>query len=164
MKTSEKGINLIKQLEGFSSRWYKDADSYSIGYGHFKLPSDNFDNINKSFADELLHKDVIDAENKVNNAIKIDLNPDQFDALVVWAYNTGKGSSDLFNMINRGDNIESIVKWWKSHYITSLGKTIPALIVRRKLEADLFAGSQITTKSTIPLIALALIMGYFIYK
>jgi GH24 family phage-related lysozyme (muramidase) len=48
MKTSETGINALKKFEGFSPTWIKDVNNLSIGYGHNKLPGDNFHQVNRT--------------------------------------------------------------------------------------------------------------------
>lgn len=142
MITDNEGINLIKNFEGFSPKWYKDANGESIGYGHFRLPGDNFQTVNIEQATALLNVDIKKAENIINKAIKIPINQNQFNALVSFAYNTGKGTSTLYDLINQKKPIETILQWWKTHYITSQNKIIPNLIKRRKTEAELFAKNQ----------------------
>jgi len=166
MKISQSGIESLKILETgvkYLKTWVKDADGYSIGYGHFKLPGDNFDNITQAFAEELLKKDVEIAENKIKKAIKVELNQNQFDALVIFAYNTGRTSSDLYTMINNKSDIESIVRWWNSHYIKSQGVILPGLIKRRAFESTLFTTAVLgsTNKSNyfLPGIAILIILG-----
>jgi lysozyme len=171
MKISQSGIESLKILETggkYYSTWYKDANGYSIGYGHFKLPGDNFDNINQSFAEQLLKNDLLKFENIINKAIKIELNQNQFDALVIFAYNTGRSSSDLYTMINNKVDIELIIRWWNTHYLKSEGTILPGLIKRRAFESTLYATDQpgSTNKSTylLPGIAILIILGIVLKK
>ena len=161
MKTSQTGIDSLKKFEGFSSTWIKDVNNVSIGYGHNKLPGDNFTKITEAEASELLKKDLIKFEAIVNSAIKINLTQNQFDALVMFCYNTGRGKSTLYDLINQKADIETIVKWWNEHYISADGKTLPGLIKRRAYESALFASGQIdSTKNVfIPGVALLVILG-----
>ena len=173
MKLSQSGIESLKLLETggkYMKTWVKDAHGYSIGYGHFRLSGDNFDNITQAFAEELLKKDVIIAENIINKAITIDLNQNQFDALVIFAYNTGRQKSDLYKMINNKSEPELIVKWWNTHYIQdSLGVKLNGLIKRRAFESTLFVtpSSDInsSTKSfLLPAISILIILGIILKK
>lgn len=171
MKISQSGIESLKLLETggkYIKTWVKDADGFSIGYGHFKLPGDNFDNITQEFAEQLLKKDVTIAENIINKAITIDLNQNQFDALVIFAYNTGRTKSDLYTMINNKSDIESIVRWWNTHYIKSEGVILNGLIKRRAFESTLFtsavSGSLNKANYLLPGIAILIILGIVLKK
>ena len=173
MKISQSGIESLKLLETggkYMKTWVKDAHGYSIGYGHFRLPGDNFDNITQEFAEQLLKKDVSIAESLINKAIKIKLNQNQFDALVIFAYNTGRGKSDLYGMINNNDDPESIVRWWNSHYIQdSLGVKLPGLIKRRAFESTLFVTPSSDAESSsksflLPTISILIIIGIILKK
>jgi GH24 family phage-related lysozyme (muramidase) len=100
-KTSSRGIDLIAEIEGFESKMYNDAaDHCTIGYGHL-IHKDNCNNsepeefkegITKSRAKELLAEDVVTAEEGVKRLVKVDLNQNQFDALVSFTYNLGEGN------------------------------------------------------------------------
>ena len=125
MVTDQNGINFLIGLEspkGYSPTWYPDAGSKSIGFGHLYVPGvDNFDVITEEQAYELLRQDLKIAEKKINNAIKVPLNQNQFNALVSFAYNTGRKTSDLYGLINANKGPEAIGKWWKANYVTSNG-------------------------------------------
>jgi lysozyme len=172
MKISQSGIESLKLLETggkYMKTWVKDANGFSIGYGHFKLPGDDFDNITQAFAEELLKKDVKIAEELINKAIKIKLNQNQFDAVVIFAYNTGRGESDLYGMINNNADPETIVRWWNTHYIQDhLGVKLPGLIKRRAFESHLFvtpSGDALNIKSfLLPGISILIILGIILKK
>lgn len=173
MKISQSGIESLKLLETggkYLKTWVKDAHGYSIGYGHFRLPGDDFDNITEEFAEKLLKQDVQIAEGLINKAIKIKLNQNQFDALVIFAYNTGRGKSDLYTMINNQADPESIVRWWNTHYIQdSLGVKLPGLIKRRAFESHLFvtppSDTGLNVKSfLLPGISILIILGIILKK
>lgn len=166
MKTSQVGIDQLKKFEGFSPVWIPDVNNLSIGYGHNKLPNDNFTKLTEAEASELLKKDLVKFENIINKAIKINLTQNQFDALIMFAYNTGRQSSTLYDLINQKADIESIIKWWNEHYITADGKVLPGLIKRRAYESALFASGQSDPTKTvfIPGIALLVILGVILSK
>lgn len=169
MKTSETGISALKKFEGFSPTWIKDVNNLSIGYGHNKLPGDNFTSLTENQATELLKKDLLKFEKIINEVITIDLNQNQFDALILFVYNTGKRKSDLYNLINNKADIETIVKWWNEHYISANGKILQGLIKRRAYESALFAsGAPGVTDQTknvfLPGIAVLIILGIILKR
>ena len=167
MKTSQKGINLIKKYEGLH-----DGDLFTIGLQPKMCPAGiwtvgyGFALINKNTGKwlkgkkdyhliaeqypEFLNMTIQQAEDnliwlltkyekKVLRNIKVPLTQDQFDALVSHTMNTG-GSTTLFAMINQKSDISLIEDWWKTRYITIDGKKkLRGLILRREEEFNLFA-------------------------
>ena len=126
MKISSKGLELIKEFEGFSANAYLcPAKIPTIGYGNtfwedgrkVKLG----EQISKTDALELLEKIVNkDFADKIFPAIKVPVAQNQFDAMCSLAYNIGTGSflkSTLLKKVNAGDFIgasEEFLKWNKS--------------------------------------------------
>jgi len=172
MKTGAAGIEKIKFLEGFLANWKRDVNKLAIGYGHNEQPNDrNFikEPITKAQAEEILKKDLVQFEGIINNAIKVPLSQTQYDALILWVYNTGKTKSTLFDLINQKANIDAIVTWWKTHYITTdekdpirAAKLKEVLIKRRAEEAEMFkAGAG---KSNIFFLSIVLLAIYLIRK
>ena len=147
MKTSKKGIDLILSFEGFSAKPYLDAAKIpTIGYGNTYYPGGKKvtmkdEPITKQRAMELFLSVLPTYEKIVKNKIKINLNQNQFDALVSYTYNTG-GSETLFSLINKKASSEEIRKWITTRYITSGGKTLNGLVRRRLAEADLFFSTK----------------------
>ena len=141
MKTSEKGKLLIKNFEGLRLKAYQcSASVWTIGWGTtiingIKVKSGDI--INKETAEILFAKDIKIYEDFVNSNIKTPLNQNQFDALVSHTYNTG-GSETLFELINSNAEKKRIRHWFLNTYITSKGNLITGLVIRRKIEADLF--------------------------
>lgn len=141
MKTSTKGIDLIKHFEGLRLQAYLcPAGQWTIGYGTTKIngqgvPSDLI--ITESQAEYLLQQDLIEFEKLVLQNITIQLNQNQFDALVSHTYNTG-GSENLFAYINQQFPTHIIREWIENHHITGNGIVLKGLLRRRKMEADLF--------------------------
>lgn len=142
--TSDEGLQFIARQEGFSSRKYRDAAGFSIGYGHYIIPSDppSIQNgpISQEVGLQLLRQDVKKAENAVRKYITVKLTQSQFDALVDFTFNCGGGAlqgSTLRRKLNAGDYSSvptELSKWNKSQ-----GKVLPVLIKRRREEALLFA-------------------------
>jgi lysozyme len=141
MKTSQKGIDLIKQFEGFQSKAYKcPAGVPTIGYGHTKTAKMG-QIITQQEAENLLKTDLIEAENAVKSAcIGININQNQFDALVSFVFNLGTKnffSSALLKLIRKNTNdpaIRNEFSKWKH----AGGKELPGLVKRRKAEAELY--------------------------
>lgn len=95
MKTSEKGLDLIKQFEGFKDYVYIcPAGLPTIGYGHVidsKLIAltKAAPRMTREKAEQLLKNDVKEAENAINSSVKVNISQGQFDALVSLIYNWG---------------------------------------------------------------------------
>ncbi len=150
MKTSEKGIDLLKILEegkGFSSKSYVcPAGKKTIGYGHVILPGEKIiEPITEEEAEDILEKDVSIAEEVVNKYVKIKLSQNQFDALVCFVFNIGKvnfKTSTLLKFINTElwDKIPSQFMRW-----VYVDKTkLKGLENRRKIEVRLWKNENIT--------------------
>lgn len=142
MKTSKKGIDLIKKWEGCKLESYKcSAGHDTIGYGNTFYEDGKKvkagDKITKQRAEELLANLLPKFEAIVNKKILIPLTQNQFDALVSYTWNTG-GSTTLFNLINYKSSDASIREWFETKYTSVGGKQIPGLVNRRKDEANLY--------------------------
>ena len=146
MKISNNGINLIKQFEGLSLKPYLDAVNIpTIGYGSTyyrdgKKVTLNDKPISQDEANLLLeHIANKDFGDKINTLVKVELNQNQFDALVSFCYNLGIGnfkSSTLLKKINQADfkgASEEFIKWNKAG-----GKILDGLTRRRQKEKELF--------------------------
>ena len=111
MKVSSKGLELIKEFEGFSSVAYLcSAKKATIGYGNTfwedGTPVKIGDQISKERAETLLKHVVDNFSVAVKVDIKIEVTQNQFDAMVSLAYNIGTGSflkSTLLKKVNAGD-------------------------------------------------------------
>lgn len=140
MRYSKRGLSLTEQFEGFSSTAYQDQGGvWTIGYGHTGSDVYSGLQITETQAQIYLLNDVKEAENCVNENVTIELNQNEFDALVDFVFNCGCGafkSSTLLRMLNNGD-IESasheFVRWDKCN-----GEVIAGLLRRREDEGKLF--------------------------
>lgn len=139
MKTSDNGIELIKRFEGLRLKAYLcPAGKPTIGYGHTKDVKLG-DVITEEEAEQLLREDLIAVENEINKH-NLNLNQNQFDALVSFVYNVGIGnfrSSTLLKKIKANPNDESIANEFK-RWVYSNGKRLPGLVKRREEEAELY--------------------------
>ena len=91
--TSQNGIELIKSFEGCRLTAYKAVSTeqyYTIGYGHYGSDVYAGMTITQSQAEDMLKNDLKKYEGYVNTFLNnngIDVNQNQFDALVSFTYN-----------------------------------------------------------------------------
>jgi GH24 family phage-related lysozyme (muramidase) len=142
MKTSQNGIDLIKKFEGCVLHAYKPVPSepyYTIGYGHYGMGVNPNDKITQEQADEFLVNDLKITEFGVNSLLKVDINQNQFDALVSFSYNLGFSalrSSTLIQLVNQKDFKNASLEFDKWNH--SNGKVLAGLTNRRQAEKELF--------------------------
>ena len=97
------------------------------------------DSWSEDHADHMLEVEMEEYEKYINDLVTVELNQNQFDAMVSWVYNLGVGnlqSSTLLKVLNAGDYAgvpEQIMRWNKAS-----GKVLEGLTRRRQAEADLF--------------------------
>ena len=143
MKTSDKGIDLIKKYEGFRAKAYRcSANVLTIGFGH-TLNVKSTDVITLDEAEHFLRQDVGFAEKEVNRH-NLNINQNQFDALVSFVFNLGVGNfarSTLLRKIKSNPNDPTIRKEFE-RWIYTGGKVLNGLVRRRKEEADLYFTKQ----------------------
>lgn len=133
MKTSDKGIVLIKSFEGCRLQAYMcPSGIWTIGYGHTAGVSKG-QIITQVQADAFLKSDLEKYEGYVK-ATGLILNQNQFDALVSFTYNCGNGNlKKLIKGRTLGEIAEALLLYTKSN-----GKVLNGLVRRRKVERDLF--------------------------
>ena len=96
--------------------------------------------ISEDTANEMLVEELNEYENYINTLVNVELNQNQFDAMVSWVYNLGGGNlkaSTLLKVLNAGDYAgvpAQMMRWNKAG-----GKVLEGLTRRRQAEADLFA-------------------------
>lgn len=147
MKTGQKGLDLIKDFEGWYSEPYLDPVGIAtIGYGFtYYLPGRKKVTmkdkpLTKVQGDPMLKEILANYENDVLRMVKKPLNQNQFDALVSFTYNLGGenfSKSTLLKKVNANPNDPTIAAEFKK-WINAGGKPLNGLIRRRKAEADLF--------------------------
>ena len=111
MKITKEGINLIKKFEGLRLEAYLcPAGVWTIGYGHTKGVKKG-QVITQLEADNLLKEDLSSFEKGVTSLIKSNINQNQFDSLVSFAFNLGLAnlkSSTLLKKVNNDPNDPTI--------------------------------------------------------
>lgn len=136
MKTSQNGINLIKQFEGCRLKVYLDPVGVpTVGYGHTAgittamvgMP------ISQAQADAYLVQDLSKFEKSVNNT-GLALNQNQFDALVSFSYNCGAGNlKKLIKDRTLPQIADALLLYNKAG-----GRVLEGLARRRRAERELF--------------------------
>ncbi|MEI7504880.1 MAG: lysozyme [Paludibacter sp.] len=155
MKFSKKGLELLKQLEGFRSKHYLcSAGVPTIGYGSTRYSNGvrvslRDPEISETKAIEMLIFDVAAFEKDVTMLTKsVVLTQNQFDALVLFAYNVGSdididttpeglGDSALLKKVLHNPCAASIASEFMK-WVHAGGKISNGLIKRRKIESNLY--------------------------
>ena len=140
------GLHLIKEFEGLAKKIGKDrvvaySDSVrvaTIGYGHTKNVYLGM-TISYQQAEEFLKQDLKVAESGVSSLVKVELNDNQFAALVSFVFNLGIAAfshstllRDL-NAKNYNAAAEQFLRWNHAGH-----KILPGLTRRRRAERQLF--------------------------
>ena len=146
MQLSYKGLEFLKDAEGFRDHAYRDTGGvWTIGFGTTKiagLPVLPGMTCSEPQAAEWLRQDCALAQTAVNQNVKVLLQQHQFDALVSFAYNCGTvafASSTLLKLLNKGD-FEGAAKQF-DRWVYDNGKIIPGLVSRRARERSMFEGN-----------------------
>ncbi len=156
MIISKKGIALIKSFEQCKLQAYKiKTDPWTIGWGNTFYrngkPVKKGDSITQLQADDLFQFWLGAFSKEVEMLVTTEVNQNQFDALVSFAYNCGTdidadtiaeglGDSTLLKKVNRDPNDPTIrdefMKWISKGSIFETG-----LKRRRSAEANLYFSS-----------------------
>jgi lysozyme len=161
LKASSNAISLIKHFEGIVLQKYikgdlklKDSLSYpywdeygkvwTIGYGTTRIDGKSVTPSTRPITEAVASLYVERAINKsftpeIRKYVKVPLNQNEFDALVVFTYNLGAGnlaSSGLLRKINNKQYIEAGSEFLKWTYAG--GKQLPGLVSRRANERYLY--------------------------
>lgn len=148
MKTSAKGLALIKKYEGFYSKPYLDPVGIpTIGYGVIKYPNGKRVTMKDPAMTEKQASDMLAQlleqtyEKDVNRLVKVALNQNQFDALVSFTYNLGGtnlGKSTLLRKVNVNP-CDPTIKAEFPRWNKAGGRVLAGLTRRRNEEAELYS-------------------------
>jgi len=142
---NDKGLDLIKDFEGFSAEPYKcSAGVWTIGFGSIYGKDGNrvtqdHKRITKEQATELMKRDIKATEYKICKLIKVPVTSNQFSSLCSFVYNIGSGAfqrSTARMKLNRSNYqacADELLKWKYANK-----KVIPGLLRRREAERELF--------------------------
>jgi lysozyme len=146
---SEKGADFIARFEGCKLNLYNDpAGHATIGVGHLvhmggingSEPDEFKRGITRERALDLLRQDAAKAARAVRQAITVELNQQQLDALISFTFNIGEGNlraSTLRKKLNAGDygSVPAQLDRW----VFAGHNKLPGLVRRRQAEGALFA-------------------------
>lgn len=146
MKVSQACLNIIRDFEGLKLKPYKcPAGIPTIGIGTTRYENGKpvtmgDPAITESRAWELLSNRLIGCESALKRFVTVELNQNEFDALVSFIYNVGEGNfanSTLLRMLNAGDDRDDVsaqlLRWNKAN-----GVPLDGLTRRRQAERSLF--------------------------
>lgn len=153
MKLSASGGNFIRNYEAFRSMPYKDiVGNLTWGYGHKRQGSEPVPKmITAVQALALFACDITPFEAMLNHALKVQLNQNQFDAMMSILYNTGPGvpgikdgiillkngkPSTMLNEVNASAFDLAAAEFPK--WDNAGGKEVEGLLARRKMERRVF--------------------------
>lgn len=152
---NDAALALIRQWEGLRLTAYQDiAGVWTIGYGSTRDVTPGM-RITETEAVARLRRDLADAEQAVFNAVEVDLNDNQFGALVSFTFNVGGGalrSSTLLRKLNAGDYGAvpgELAKWNKARVNGAL-QPVAGLSNRRAAEAGLWVRGDYVASASAP--------------
>lgn len=147
---SGKALAAVKKLEGLSLKPYKDSCGiWTIGYGSTfyeggRKVTEKDGTITEARAEYLLKLHLQTFERGVDSFTRDDISQNQFDALVIFAYNVGLGalkSSTLLKLVNENPNnpeIKTQFMRWNKGTVDGALVEIKGLTNRRQAEANMY--------------------------
>lgn len=145
METSERGLALIKEHEGYRDTAYRcPAGEWTIGFGHTSGVKEG-QRCTPMDAGRWLKEDIAAAEREVSFQTQgVPLRQCQYDALVSFVYNIGAGNfrnSTLLKKVRANPDSPSIRDEF-GRWIYGGGRVLPGLVARREAEADLYFSEE----------------------
>jgi lysozyme len=141
---SAEGLALTKQFEGLRLTGYQDSGGvWTIGYGHTGSIVVAGMNISQADAEALLRGDLAAAVACVNREVTAEISQQQFDALVDFCFNVGRGNflkSSLLRKVNLGDVAGAAAQFLL--WVNAGGKKIEGLVRRRSAEQEMFLSTK----------------------
>lgn len=146
MKLSKDAITMLKYWEGLPGgrpallKYNDSAGIPTIGFGHVIKPNEEYTSITDGTAEAILLKDLSPTERMVNTKVTVHMNQNEYDALVIFAFNTDCIGATMLELLNKEDYkgcAEEFKRWNK---ITVNGKKVvcQGLNNRRTAEYRLF--------------------------
>src|SRR5580658_2665571 len=135
-----KGLALTEQFEGCKLTAYQDqVGVWTVGHGHTGPEVVTGMTITMLDAQNLLAEDIRTAATFVNNVVAVALSQEEFDALVDFAFNLGRGrreGSTLLRELNAGNFAAAAAQF--EVWDRAGGAVVAGLLRRRQAEAALF--------------------------
>ncbi|MCU0569656.1 MAG: lysozyme [Oculatellaceae cyanobacterium Prado106] len=140
-RINAEGFKLLTLFEGCKLEAYDDGGGvWTIGYGHTKgvVPGMK---ITQAQAEKFLHEDLERFQSYVEEAVQVEVNDNQFSALVCFCFNVGPGNggfggSTLLRKLNAGDDAGAAQQFPRWNKVD--GKPWLGLTRRRLAEQALF--------------------------
>jgi lysozyme len=144
-----KGLAMTEQFEGCKLTAYQDqVGVWTIGYGHTGPEVVKGRTITIEEAQDLLAMDIRTAATFVNNVVAVALSQEEFDALVDFAFNLGRGrleGSTLLHELNAGNFAAAAAQF--EVWDRAGGAVVAGLLRRRQAEAALFNNTSSGTQN-----------------
>lgn len=147
-RLNKESLDLIKDFEGLRLKAYYDiANVLTIGYGHtnragtWKFDANTV--ITEQKAEDILRLDLGKAKEAVDRYVKVELNDNEYGALVSLIHNigpTGFAKSTVVRRLNAGNRngaAQAILMWNKAT-VKGAKREVRGLTRRRKAEMALF--------------------------
>ncbi|HWA01207.1 MAG TPA: lysozyme [Caulobacterales bacterium] len=152
---SADGLALIQQFEGFRAEPVQLPDgNWVVGHGHVRI-GDAGAAVERAEARSLLALDLAPVEIAVNKLVKVEITPQQFDALVSFAFSIGAETfekSDVLRKVNAGHLVAAACAMdaWRKSDINGELEVIDSLVRRRAAEKALFlADAPVNTSPSV---------------
>ena len=146
LQVTKPGLKLIKSFEGLELEAYFDiAGVITVGYGHTRTAKEGMV-IDEAEANRLLALDVSIRETKLRDWAKrndVELNQNEFNALVSFIYNVGFGAfqgSTAAKRLIRNDRLGAAdaLTWWNKATVKGQLREVLGLTRRRAAERAMF--------------------------
>ena len=144
MKTSQRGIELIKKYEGLVLYAYQCPSMvWTIGYGHTNGVYQGM-TITEREAEEFLREDLKIYEKGVFSSCGFNPTQNEFDAMVSFAYNCGNGALAEIN-----HSREEFRRYMQEYCHDSFGNVLLGLQRRRREELQLFNSTSSSSPEAV---------------
>ena len=141
-------LALIKSFEGLRLAAYRDAAGvWTIGYGHTAAAGPpavyRGQEIDEAEAEAILRADLERFEDQVQRLVTVELNDNEFGALVSLCFNIGAAAfagSTCLKRLNKGDRkgAAEALTWWNKATVQGRKVRLAGLVRRREAERQLF--------------------------
>jgi lysozyme len=142
---SDAGLALTKSFEGLRLEAYQDVGGvWTVGYGHTGPDLLTGMKISQADANAMLRADLSAAVAYVNRAVTGEISQMQFDALVDFCFNVGRGNllkSSLLRYVNLGEFESAAAQFLL--WVNAGGKRVEGLVHRRQAERAMFLGAAV---------------------
>ncbi len=134
----DKAKELIKKFEGCKLKAYKcPAGIWTIGYGHIKGVTKGME-ITQEEAEKMLDEDINEFAEQIKK-LNLQLNENQFNAILSFAFNVGIGKfagSTMCRLLRQKNYKDAGNEFYRWCYAG--GKVLEGLKKRREAERELF--------------------------